>query len=265
MKSLLKLTGFVLIASVFWACEKNDPLADQAELTGTQTPFNLLAQMPDAAAGDTLSLRTVCWSVNDDIATVEFFHEGFKLRNYEVKMSVQTAAGNTYELATTLLEDSIFFDQSLMASYPEEGTSLLDHYQTYENAYVILHDFIVPNIYKLSRESNQDLILAMNENVYTLIVEKLSHQFNRAVMVTVFPEINQFSVVYFVIDDQGNFTGEITEEAVLYIQEHLTREKMNDFLREASVSDNTRVTVESVATLENNAASASSTRIFRVL
>lgn len=264
MKSLLKISG-LLLAMLLWACEKNDPLAEQGELTGAIKPFNLLAQMPDAAAGDTITLRTVCWAVNDDIETVDFFHEGFKLRTFDVLLSIEVADGTIFEINEFLEEDTIFVEQQLIAKYPEEGASLLDYYQTLENAYVILHDFIVPEIYALMKATNEDLIMKLDDHVFGLIVAGLSKQFNRAMMITVFPGINQFSLVFFVFDDDGFFTGEITEEAELYIQENMTRELLIDYLKEAKATDNTRVTVESVATLENDAASTGSTRSFRVL
>lgn len=264
MKSLLKISTLLMVI-LLCACEKNDPLADQGELTGFEKPFNLLAQMPDAAAGDTITLRTVCWAVNDDIETVELFHEGFKLRTFDVLLSIEVADGTIFEINEFLEQDTIFVAQQLIAQYPEEGGSLLDHYQTLENAYVILHDFIVPEIYALTKATNEELIMKLDDTVFDLIVAGLSEQFNRAMMITVFPDINQFSLVFFLVDDDGFFTGEITEEAELYIQENMTRELLIDFLKEAKATDNTRVTVESVATLENNIASTSSERTFRVL
>jgi len=47
--------------------------------------------------------------------------------------------------------------------------------------------------------------------------------------------------------------------------DNLDRELMNDFLREATVADNTRVTIETVAALEANGGEKNSRRTFRVL
>jgi len=263
MKTILKIFALIMMVG-FWACEKNDPLGDQGELTGNIVPFNLLAQPPDAAAGDTVRLRTVCWAVDDDIETVSFYHSGFKLRDYEVKMRIQTT-DTVYELTVNHLEDSVLTASTFIASYPEEGASLNDYYQTLENAYVILHDFVVPMHYALTRERNQDLIMIMNDQVFEAVVEKFSLKFNRAIMTTVFPEINPFSLVYFKVDDDGFYTGELTEQGIQYIIDNLDRESMIDFLREATVADNTRITAESVAKLEANGGAASSRRTFRVL
>lgn len=264
MKSLLKIFALLFLVAL-WACEKNDPLADQGDLTGATTPFILLAQMPDAAVGDTITLRTVCWAVDDNIAKVSFYHEGFKLRTYEVKLTIEGNNNVVHNIETTLLEDSVLFEQSHIADYPENGKSMTDYYQTYDNAYVFLHDFIVPERYALTRKTNEELIMAMDDVVFDQLVIKFSMLFNRGMMIVVFPEINPFSLDYFVIDDGGNYTGEITDLAVEYIIENLNRELLITFLNEARVSDNTRVVIESVATLDDNATSAASRRMFRVL
>ncbi|GEM_PF-1722113 len=264
MKTRILLSALFCLA---WlpGCEKNDPLADQGELTGTVVPFNLLAQMPDAAPGDTLILRTVCWAVDDNLATVDFYHRGFKQRNYDVKMMVNAAGGVSRELRAQFAGDTLFFSRTHIAQYPQSGQSLTDYYQTLENAYVILHDFVVPGDYALSRERNQDLIMAMNDADYERLVDGFTGQFDRPATVQVFPGINPFSLTYFRVDAQGFFTGELTDEGRQYIRNNLSREIMIEFLKEAMVSDNTRVTMESVATLDVNDAHTSSTRVFRVL
>lgn len=264
MKTLYKIFALIVILGL-WSCEKNDPLADQGDLTGIIVPFNLLAQMPDAAAGDTVRLRTVTWAIDDDIESVSFYHMGFKLREYEVKMAVQISSGSTVELATLFKEDSVKFASTLVASYPEQGSTLNDYYQTYENAYVVVHNFLVPQQYRLSKEKNEELILAMKDGVYQAVVEQFSNLFTRPVMVAVFPDINAFSPTYFVIDDEGFYTGEITPAAKQYIVKNLDRETMNEFLKDATVADNTRVTIESVTTLEVTGAHTTSARTFRAL
>ncbi len=264
MKSLLKIFVLLLLVAL-WACEKNDPIADQGNLTGATTPFILLAQMPDAAVGDTITLRSVSWAVDDNIAKVSFYHEGFKLRTYEVKLAIEGNNNVIHHIETTLLEDSVIFEQSLIADYPEDGKSMNDYYQTYDNAYVVMHDFVVPERYALTKKTNEELIMAMDDGVFDQLVVKLSKLFTRGMMIVVFPEINAFSLDYFVIDDGGNFTGEITELAEEYIIQNLDRELLIAFLNEAKVADNTRVIIESVATLDDNETSAASTRMFRVL
>jgi hypothetical protein len=263
MKTILKIFALIMMVG-FWACEKNDPLGDQGELTGNIVPFNLLAQPPDAAAGDTVRLRTVCWAVDDDIESVIFNHMGFKILDFEVKMRVQTA-DETVELTVNHLADSVLFSSEFIAHYPEEGATMNDYYQTLENAYVILHDFVVPMQYALNRLRNEELIMNMSDVNFTQVVEKFSLLFRRPVMIVVFPEINPFSLIYFKVDDQGFYTGELTEQGVQYVKDNLDRELMIDFLREATVADNTRVTVESVAALEANGGKTSSGRTFRVL
>lgn len=264
MKSLIKISGLLMLL-FFWACEKNDPIAEQGDLTGTTTPFVLLAQMPDAAVGDTVTLRTVCWANDDNIATVNFLHEGFKLRTYEVKLTIEGSNEIVHNIQTTLLEDSVLFEQTLIAEYPEDGKSMTDYYQTYDNAYVVFHDFIVPERYALTKSKDEELIMAMDDAVFNQLVINFSELFTRDMMIVVFPEINAFSLDYFVIDDDGNFTGGITELAVEYIIENLNRELLITFLNEAGVADNTRVIIETVATLDDNTTSARSTRMFRIL
>ncbi|MFN3554940.1 MAG: hypothetical protein ACK4VN_03140 [Bacteroidales bacterium] len=264
MKTIYKIFAIAMVVGL-WSCEKNDPLSDQGDLTGKIVPFNLLAQMPDAAAGDTLNLRTVTWAVNDDIESVSFHHMGFKLREYEVKMAIPTQNGPTVELAVVHLEDSVKIAKTLIKSYPEAGQSLNDFYQTIENAYVIVHSFVVPQVYKLNRERNQELIDVMPQAVFQTIVEKFSLLFKRPTMISVFPEINPFSIVYFEIDGNGNYTGNLTAAGREYIQNNLDKERMKDFLKEAVVADNTRVTIESVSSLVNEQGSTSSRRTFRAL
>jgi len=264
MKNHHKLFIIIAIASLL-ACEKNDPLGDQGELTGNVVPFVLLAQMPDAPAGDTLSLRTVAWAVNDDIETIALYHRGFKLRNYEVKLSVRAIDNVVHELSATFREDTLFTPSTMVGSFPEQGKTLNDYYQTLENAYVVVHDFVVPVGYALSREKDKELILAMNDMVYANFTGVFSKQFNRNMMVAVFPEINRFSLTYFKIDGDGFYTGELTDAGVKYIEDNLSKELMKDLVREAKVEDNTRVTIESVATLRVTHNARSSVRTFRVL
>lgn len=266
MKTIYKIL-ILTFAVILWACEKNDPLADQGRLTGEMVPFNLLAQMPDAPAGDTLTLRNVSWAVNDDIDEITFAHRGFKLRTYDIKLTVPTSDSNNtvHELSTVLTEDSIITPTTQFAYYPEEGGNLDQYYQTMENAYVILHDFIVPQNYALTRRSNEQLINEMEEGLFTKVVEAFAPKVTRHILVAFFPEINPFSLVYFVVDEDGFYTGELTEQGMEYYLTNMNKEIFNDFLREATVADNTRVTIETAAKLENSNAIATSTRTFRIL
>lgn len=56
MKILKYILPIIVAGLVMTSCEKNDPLAEQGQLTGNVAPFNLLAQMPDAKVEDTLML-----------------------------------------------------------------------------------------------------------------------------------------------------------------------------------------------------------------
>ncbi|MFW5724997.1 MAG: hypothetical protein ACOCX0_01025 [Bacteroidota bacterium] len=266
MKTTVKIIILVLVAGL-WACEKNDPLADQGELTGRTVAFNLLAQMPDAAAGDTIALRNVSWAVDDNIETIVFRHSGFKLRSYEVKIAIEVEGetNTVYELEASLAQDSILTPSTLFATYPEEGFVLNDYYQTLENAYVINHDFIVPAGYALSTEEGPELINAMDEEVFGFFVQQFSTQLNRDMLLTIFPDLSPFSVDYFEIDDEGNFTGELTPEGIQYYIDNIDRELFNEFLDEATVEDNTRVTIESEAILEGAEEGSTSTRNFKVI
>lgn len=263
MKTKFKFYILILMTAL-WACEKNDPLADQGELTGKVVPFNLLAQMPDAPAGDTLNLRNVSWAINDDIETITFSHEGFKERTFEVKIAFNVA-DTVYQREAFLAEDSIIIPPTLFATYPEEGKELNDYYQTMENAYVILHSFIVPQQYALSKQSNETLILAMDDEIFNYFVHTFSTTLNRDILLDIFPDLSPFSVTYFATDSQGNITGELTEEGVQYYIDNIDRERFNDYLTEATVTDNTRVTIETEAILEGMDEGASSERTFRVL
>lgn len=266
MKTTYKILILVLVTAL-WACEKNDPLADQGELTGDVVPFNLLAQMPDAAAGDTLTLRNVSWAVDDNISTISFAHSGFKVISYSVKISIPTEdEDNTvYELEAVYAPDSIISPPTTFAMYPEEGQDLNDYYRTLENAYVILHDFIVPQQYALVTGDNEELINAMDENVFNYFVVTFSSYLNRDMLLAVFPELNPFSVTYFEIDGEGNFTGELTAEGFEYFVTNIDRERFNDFLKEATVSDDTRVTIETEAVIEDSESGSSSERTFKVI
>lgn len=266
MKTNIKLFLLIFIAAL-WACEKNDPLADQGTLTGNKVAFNLLAQMPDAAAGDTVVLRNVTWSVDDKIKSVVFHHQGFKVRNYEMKIAIpENDANNTiHEFSATFAEDSIMVPLTQFASYPEEGGNLNQYYQTQENAYVIQHAFIIPGEYTVSKKSDQDLVMEMNDGVFNAFAEKFSPGLNRRMFVAIFPNISMFSVRYFTTNDEGFFTGELTREGFQYFLDNITRERMNAFVKEAKVTDNTRVTVQTVAEVEGSNATTRSSRVFRVL
>jgi len=264
MKNNFKIFALLMVIGL-WSCEKNDPLGDQGELTGRIFPFNLLAQMPDAAAGDTLNLRTVCWAIDDDIESVTFYHSGFKVRDYDVKMQVPITGAPAVQLATAFREDSIIVPSTLFASYPEEGSTLNAYYQTYENAYVVTPGFVVPEVYALSKLKDKPLILAMPESIFNKVVADFSIMFDRSMVISVFPEVSPYSPLYFEIDNEGYYTGNLTAAGTQYVVENLSRERMNSFLKEASVADNTRATIESKATVKGTNASASSKRSFKVL
>jgi hypothetical protein len=266
MKISLKILLIVFITA-WWGCEKNDPLADQGTLTGNMVPFNLLAQMPDAAAGDTLTLRNVSWAVDDNIGRIDFIHSGFKSRIFDMSISIEIAGeSNTiHQLAATYLQDTIHFEPQIFASYPESGEDLNQYFQTLENAYVILHPFIVPAQYKLSKTSNEELVREMDEDVFSWFVDTFSVSIDREVMIALFPDINPFSVQLFKFDDNGNFTGELTENGLTYFFENFTRELAINYLDEANVSDNTRVTIETEAVLDGNDVGAVSTRVFKII
>jgi hypothetical protein len=266
MKTNIKLILLIFIAAL-WACEKNDPLADQGTLTGNKVAFNLLAQMPDAAAGDTIVLRNVSWSVDDNIKSIVFHHRGFKVRNYEMKIAIpENDANNTiHNFSATFAEDSILVPLTQFARYPEEGSNLNKFYQTLENAYVIQHAFIIPGEYTVSKKSNQDLVMEMNDKVFHAFASKFSTGLNRRMFVAVFPNISLFSVKYFKIDEAGFFTGDLTPEGFQYFRDNITRDRLNVFVKEAKVTDNTRVTVQTVAEVEGSTATTRSSRVFRVL
>ncbi len=253
-----------MVILFFASCEKNDPLAEQGELTGNVVPFNLLAQMPDASAGDTLTLRTVCWAIDDNIESVVFMHQGFKVRSFDISMEV-TFEDSLHVLSTVFTQDTIFTPSAEVASYPQQGQTLDDFYQTQENAYVIEHDFVVPDEYALTGQTGGDLILSLDEGLFDFVVQEIMPQFNRSVMRVVFPEINPFSLDYFVVDDNGFYTGEITAEAEQYILNNLTPAVMAEFVAGASAEDETRVTVESAATLEGEGTSFTSERTFKII
>jgi hypothetical protein len=264
MKTIYKILILVFVAAL-WACEKNDPLADQGSLTGKMVPFNLLAQMPDAAAGDTITLRNVSWAIQDNIEKIIFFHSGFKVRTYEVKLAVPLKDGKTYERTIMLVEDSIHFEPTQVITYPEAGTSLNMFYQTQENAYVILHQFVVPQQYALTRDKNDVLVNKMQDKAFNTLVERFRPGLNRDIFLAFFPNISPFSVTYFKFDSEGNFTGELTQAGFNYFIDNVTREKMIAFVKEATVADNTRVRVRTEASLKGIDLSAPSARMFRVL
>jgi len=261
MKTLRNIFLIVLLGLGLAACEKNDPIFKQGGLTGNLTPFNLLAQMPDAKVEDTLMLRTVCWSINDDITDVSFFYRGFKIKSYSVKMGL-IAGGQPYQLAAEHKTDTIFIDQTLIRSYPEAGTSLNTYYQTIENAYVIVHPYIVSADFTLANLSGADVIMEMSDHTFEVLVGKLSPQMNRPIVLKLFPSA---PAACFEFDNQGFYTGNLTPFGVQYVQDHMTRELLAEHLTEASVEDNTRATIESKATVAVTNAYAISARNFRVI
>lgn len=260
MKTLKYILIIFAAGLVFQACEKNDPILEQGTLTGTLTPFNLLAQMPDAKVTDTLMLRTVCWAVNDDITNVSFYYEGFKIKSYSVKMALVV---NDEVLTAAHQTDTIFIDRNLIRSYPQAGESLNDYYQTIENAYVIICPFEVAEGFTLAAGSNAEVILEMDDEIFAIIVNQLSLQMDRAVVLSIFPTA---PVLCFEFNPEtGSFTGNLTEFGFEYVRTNLTREILIEHLDEASVDDNTRGRIESVATIGATNASATSGRNFRLI
>ena len=261
MKTLRNIFLIFALGIGLAACEKNDPIADQGSLTGRVTPFNLLAQMPDVKVNDTLELRTVCWSINDDIEDVSFFYRGYKWKIYSLSLGM-IVNHEPVELTAAHKPDTIFIETTLIKSFPEEGTSLNEYYQTIENAYVIEHPFVVPSDYSLSNLEGGDVVEEMSEETFDILVDQLSLQMNRAMVLMLFPTA---PASCFEFDQQGFYTGNLTETGFAYVRENMTREQMTEYLLEASVEDNTRGTIESVATLAVTQASTTSSRNFKIL
>ncbi|MEE4178146.1 MAG: hypothetical protein V2I46_11625 [Bacteroides sp.] len=261
MKTLRNIILIFVLGMGLIACEKNDPIADQGSLTGNMTPFNLLAQMPDAKVNDTLVLRTVCWSINDDIEEVSFFYQGYKLKNYSITMGM-VVNDEPVELSAEHKPDTIFIENTLIKSYPEEGTSLNAFYQTIENAYVIEHPFIVPGDFTLYNLEDSEVVDEMSQETFDILVAELSLQMNRAIVLMLFPSA---PASCFEFDQQGFYTGNLTEAGFTFVQENMTRELLIEYLSEASLEDTTRGTIESVATVAETNASATSARNFKIL
>lgn len=261
MKTLRNILLIFALGIGLNACEKNDLIVDQGSLTGNMTPFNLLAQMPDAKVNDTLFLRTVCWSINDDIADVSFFYEGFKLKNYTLSLGM-IVNEQPVELTAEYKPDTLFIERTLIATYPEAGTSLNAFYQTIENAYVIVHPFIVPAEFSLSNLEGADVVEEMSDETFDILVAQLSLQMNRAMVLMLFPGA---PASCFEFNQQGFYTGNLTETGFAYVQQNMTRELLKEYLLEASVEDTTNGTIESVATVAVTNASATSVRTFKIL
>jgi hypothetical protein len=261
MKTLKNIILILMLGLGLMACEKNDPIADQGTLTGNITAFNLLAQMPDAKVVDTLMLRTVCWAVNDDINNVSFYYRGFKIKSYSVKMGL-IVNSLPVQLSADTKTDTLFIDRTLIRSYPEAGESLNEYYQTIENAYVIVCPFIVGEGFSLVELSGAALIEEMSDVVFAAIVKKLSLQMNRGMVQKLFPSA---PVACYEFDQQGFFTGNLTEFGFQYVQNNMTREMLIENLSEATVEDNTRGTIESVAKIAVTNALSTSARNFRII
>lgn len=254
---LIAATGFLITS-----CEKNEPIAKQGTLSGQLKPFNLLAQMPDAKVTDTLRLRTVTWSKHDDISSVSFFYRGFKIQNFSVKININVS-GQNVQLSANHLTDTIFIDRSLIETFPRPGESLNDHYQTIENAYVVICPFFVGSGFTLLTSAGGPLIEQMSNEVFNSIVAKLSVQMNRAMVLSLFPTA---PVLCFEFNPQtGAFTGNLTPFGVDYVRTNLTRARLIQQLNEATVEDNTRGTIESVAAIGKTNASTTSSRNFRII
>lgn len=261
MKTLRNILLIFALGMGLMACEKNDPITDLGSLTGNVTPFNLLAQMPDAKVDDTLNLRTVCWAINDDIKDVSFFYKGFKLKNYTLKLGMMVNNAPVV-LSAAYKPDTLKIETTLIKSYPEEGTSLNDFYQTIENAYVIVHPFVVPADYTLSNLEGADVVEEMSDQTFGVLVGQLSLQMTRAIVLKLFPSA---PASCFEFNDQGFYTGNLTEAGFAYVRNNMTREILVEHLMEAKVEDNTSGTIESVATIAVTNASTTSSRNFKIL
>jgi hypothetical protein len=208
---------------------------------------------------DTLNLRTVAWATNDDINNISFFYRGFSVKNYSVKMQI-TVSGAPVLFQVAHKTDSLFIDRTLIMNYPEAGQSLNLYYQTAENAYVIVCPFVVATGFSLLVQEGAALINAMRDADFAAIVHKISLQMKR-------PDVRQLwpaaPIACFEFDANGNFTNNLTEFGFNYVRENLTRAILIQHLTEATVEDNTRGTIESVATVGTT--SKTSSRNFRII
>jgi hypothetical protein len=261
MKILKYILPIIVAGLVITSCEKNDPLAEQGQLTDNVAPFNLLAQMPDAKVEDTLMLRTVAWANDDDINNVSFFYEGFKVLDFNVEMELTLTTG-VENFETTYKPDTVFIEKTLIRRYPEAGESLNQYYQTAENAYVIVCPFVVADGFYLLTEEGGELVQVMPDQFLEQIINMFSLMMKRKHVLHLFPGA---PIACFEFDSQGFFTGNLTEFGFNYVQENFTRQMLVDNLVEATVNDNTRGTIESVASVAVTNTSKLSRRNFRII
>jgi hypothetical protein len=256
------LIGWVMALTL--SCEKTDTLAKQGTLTGNEFANATLSNIGATAALDTITLSTTCWSTNDNIASVNYSHEGFTLATLSLKWKV-TANNVAYEYEYSFNIDTAKTPETPIVSI----TDMDKYYQTLMNAYVVKHNFIIPAQYAIASTDGKGVLNAMEDNYFAKFAEYFSTKVNKDVTVKLFPTRPEHDTVLFVrainpTSGLNEFTGALTDAGKLFVKDNLTKTLINTYFDAASRKEFGKITVYSVTKLISGS-EAKRQRTFEVL
>lgn len=262
MKKILYIAITALFFSGLVSCEKNDPLAEQGELTGVEMPSVVLSQMPATAVGDTIELSTTTWSRVDNISKLEYFHKGYTGFTLTVKWTTEVPQDDADPLVYSFYEtthgDSVFIEEEKINSFSD----LNPWYQTIMNAYVIKQDFIVPDAYAIQSVDDKDVLTYMESNYFNALKDSFAMRFDKIIGEHLFPETADDTTLYARVKEavsEGStdsvlvFNNKLTDLGRNYVADNLTKDMIKNRFESSVKNAFAEVTVLSKVTLNTDA------------
>ncbi len=250
MKRILYISILGLLFTAFTSCEKNNPLANQGELTGVEIANVILSQIPATAAGDTITLSTNTWAKDDNIKSLEYSHRGFKTYSLTIKMDIDTSdveGVKPASISKTITTDTLFIDETSIATI----TELLPYYQTLMNAYVVKYDFVIPSNYLVQMVDDKSVINEMETKYFDQFRNELAKLMDKRMAETIFTIDAQAADTLFT-KVENVFTGTLTTAGFTFVEDNLTKDDVKNYLKGAIKEEFAELTIRSKVTLTPN-------------
>ncbi len=249
---MIRYIILMTLCLIAMSCEKRDVLAEQGTKTGKDYPYITLSSIPDSRPADTVYISTRFWAINDDIERLDVFQDGFKVRDLDLQWEWTVNLDSTVEtrtLAYTVSSDSVFYPETPLFEIQNTGVALDTFYRTSDNAYVFIKPWVIPDNYAIADLDGEEVVDSLSSEDMTSAVDYLISQVDRSDVLQWLPNADSS---YFVLDNSGEFTGEISVEGKTKLKTDLDKTALKAFLTSASYVEESEIKLR--AAVENQAA-----------
>ncbi len=211
------------------ACQKNDLLEDQGDLTGEDYPFLVLSSIPDTRALDTITLLSRFWSQNDDIKKIVLSQDGYTTNELELTWGLSYTKDSIEVSKSFQFQhnfDTTFHNLRNLFEFSNQGVELDTFYRTVDNAYVVVKYWQVPAEYQVTNLDNEAVIDSLAEPLLPEIQNNLVDQMDAFDVLQIYPSADS---AYFNYVD-GKLNGEISDLGKQEIPSHLDKDVLKSFL-----------------------------------